>query len=211
MGCPPRVQRLAIAVALLAALSARTAAGRDAEDGDPVEGGHKGFKIEQIEMESSPTLGLMRVRAFTDTPAEATWAVLRDVQRWERALGLFSETELLESTPSRSRYRLHVSPPWPIRDFEAVVNVESPPGERLLLWTVEEGRIAGNFGKIRVQERPGGSRVIYESYGPPKNAFPPWMLRIGLRLILPSQLEDLHEAILEEMRSPAERAPADAR
>ena len=50
-------------------------------------------------------------------------------------------------------------------------------------------------GKVAVEEIPGGSRVIYEILSPAKKAFPPWVVRIGLYLVLPGVAQDFYERI----------------
>jgi len=98
-----------------------------------------------------------------------------------------------------ARYRFYVSPPWPMADFESVVSVKRAPGERLLIWRVEEGGLAGMFGRVLVKEATGGAEVVYDSYDSAKKSFPAWVVKIGLYIVLPGVLEDLTERIREQL------------
>jgi hypothetical protein len=157
----------------------------------------EGVRIEEVRNERTETLVATRIRIFTDAPAGKTWAVLQDMEEWDRFIKLFSHIAPLETEGTETQYLLSVSPPWPIGDFDSVIRVEKLPEERQILWKVEKAKLTGNHGILSVKEADGGSRIIYESYGPAKSAFPDWVMKIGINLVLPSVLKDFYREIRE--------------
>jgi len=158
----------------------------------------KGVRIEEVCKKKTESLATTRIQVFTDVPAARTWAVLHHPEEWHRFLKLFSRIAPLETEGTESRYLLSVSPPWPISNFESVIRVEKFPEERRILWKVERAEMTGSQGIISVKEADGGSRIIYESYGPARSAFPDWVTKIGINLVLPSVLQDLYHELLEQ-------------
>jgi len=49
-----------------------------------------------------------------------------------------------------------------------------------------------------VKEIAGGTRISYEMHSPVKKAFPPWVVRIGLYLVLPGIAKEFYERINEQ-------------
>jgi hypothetical protein len=158
----------------------------------------QGVRIEEIYNNRTETLAATRIQVFTDAPAGKTWAVLQDLEEWDRFMKLFSRIAPLETEGTETRYRLSVAPPWPIGDFDSVVWVEKLPEERQILWNVRRAELTVKHGIISVEEAYGGSRIIYESYGTAESAFPDWVMKIGINLILPSILKDLYQEIREQ-------------
>jgi hypothetical protein len=94
-----------------------------------------------------------------------------------------------------TRYRMSVSPPWPVPDFDSVVWIAKLPELHLILWRADKDDLTRSHGKIILEEVEGGSRVTYEIHSPAKRAFPPWVVRIGLYLVLPRMTEDFYDRI----------------
>jgi hypothetical protein len=157
----------------------------------------EGVRIEEVRNERTETLVATRIRIFTDAPPGKTWAVLQDLEEWDRFIKVFSHIAPLETEGTETRYLLSVSPPWPISDFDSVIRVKKLPEEKQIRWRVEREKLIGNHGIISVKEADGGSRIIYESCGPAKTAFPDWVMKIGVNLILPSLLKDFYREIRE--------------
>ena len=99
--------------------------------------------------------------------------------------------------------------PWPMADFDSVVLVRSSPQERQILWNVEEGGMAGMFGRILVLEASleQGSEVVYESFGSAGKRFPAWVVKLGLHIVLPGVLGQLSERLQAQFPGPAGEGP----
>jgi len=140
---------------------------------------------------------------------EQTWMVLDDLERWPEFFHLFSEIRPIETAPGLRRYRFSVRPPWPMADFDSVVLVRSSPQERQILWNVEEGGMAGMFGRILVLEASleQGSEVVYESFGSAGKRFPAWVVKIGLHIVLPGVLGQLSKRLQAQFPGPAGEGP----
>ena len=158
----------------------------------------KGFRIEQIEQKRTEAISWVRVQVVADTGVEETWAALRNVEAWAQYLRVFSQITPVARTRTMIRYRMAVTPPWPVRDFESLIWLAALPEQRLMIWRSDKDDLAQSHGRIEVKEIAGGTRVSYEIHSPVKRAFPPWVLRIGLRLVLPGIAKDFYAWIDEE-------------
>lgn len=140
---------------------------------------------------------------------EETWAVLDDLERWPEFFHLFTEIRPVEASEAFRRYRFSVRPPWPMADFESVVLVRSSSEERQILWNIEEGGMAGMFGRILVLgASPGqGSEIVYESFGSAGKRFPAWVVKIGLHIVLPGVLGQLSERLQALFPAPQIEGP----
>jgi hypothetical protein len=67
-----------------------------------------------------------------------------------------------------------------------------------MLWRSDKDDLARSHGRIEVEEIHGGTRVIYEMHSPAKRAFPPWVVRIGLYLVLPRIAHEFYDRIQEQ-------------
>ena len=50
----------------------------------------EGVRIEEVRNERTETLAATRIRVFTDAPPGRTWAVLQDLEEWDRFIKLFT-------------------------------------------------------------------------------------------------------------------------
>ncbi len=158
----------------------------------------KGFHIERIEQERTEAIAWLRVQVVADTGTEATWAALQNIEAWDQFLRIFSRITPVARTETMTRYRMAVSPPWPVRDFDSIIWMATLPEQRLILWMSDKDDLASSHGRIEVKEIPGGTRTIYEMHSPVKQAFPPWVVRIGLYLVLPGVAQDFYKMINEQ-------------
>ncbi|MGW8322447.1 MAG: hypothetical protein ACWGSD_12930 [Thermodesulfobacteriota bacterium] len=158
----------------------------------------KGFRVERIEQKRTEEIAWLRVQVVADTGTEATWAVLQNIEEWDQFLRIFSRITPVARTETMTRYRMSVSPPWPVRDFDSVIWMETLPEERLILWTSDKDDPTSSHGRVEVKEITGGTRVSYEMHSPAKQAFPQWVVRIGLYLVLPGVAKDFYERINEQ-------------
>ncbi len=94
-------------------------------------------------------------------------------------------------------------------DFESLVLVRSSPEERQILWNIEEGAMAGMFGRILVLEASlqQGSEIVYESFGSAGKRFPAWVVKIGLHMVLPGVLGQLSERLQALFPGPQAEGP----
>ncbi len=192
--------RLVYALLLLSLLhlSGGSASGRAkpgaAEQNRPV----KGIRIERIEQKRTEAIAWLRVQVLADTGPAETWSVLQDVEGWGRFLHIFSSVAPVETAGPLTLYRMAVSPPWPIHDFDSLIWIAKLPEYRLLLWRADKDDLAKSHGRIKVEGIPGGTRVSYEMHSPAKGAFPPWVVKIGLYLVLPRVAHDFYDRIREQ-------------
>ena len=186
-------------ICLVLAGSAR-AEDRLANGASPSERPGKGFRIENIDRDANASVAWIKIRVVSDAPVQETWEVVDDIDHWGQAMDLVSNTEILEKKGDVSRYKLFISPPWPMSDFYSIIQVRRTSKPHLFLYWVNEGFMQGSFGKISAGGVPGGSWIFFESFGSPKNRFPDWMVKIGVHLVLPSVLKDLYNRILEKIR-----------
>lgn len=193
-----RSRRTVPFVLLLAFLSGGTPEGHAGERPPLKESPPRGFRVERIEQQRTEAISWIRVEVVADTETEATWAVLQNVEEWERFLGFFSGVTPVERTETMTRYRLSVSPPWPIRDFITLIWMAKLPAERMMLWRSNREDLTASHGRLEVKQIPGGTRVIYEFHSPAKKAFPPWVVRIGLYLVLPGVVQDFYDRIQQQ-------------
>ena len=179
----------------LLALSGLPVIGYAAEESP--EGGipRKGFRVEQIEQKRTEAISWIRVQVVADTGVEETWAALRNIEAWDEYLRIFTQITPVARTKTMTRYQMAVSPPWPIRDFDSLIWLATLPEQRLMIWRADKDDLARSHGRIEVQEITGGTRVSYEIHSPLKKAFPLWVVRIGLRLVLPGIAKDFYEWI----------------
>ncbi len=179
-------------------LSGWTSSGR-AEPGTAGKGRPvKGFRIERIEQKRTETIAWLRVQVVADTGPEETWSALEDIEAWAQFLHIFSRITPVEKSGSLTLYRMAVSPPWPIHDFDSRIWIAKLPEYRLLFWRSDKDDLAKSHGRIEVYGIPGGTRVSYEMHSPAKRAFPPWVVRIGLYLVLPRIAHDFYNQIHEQ-------------
>ena len=158
----------------------------------------KGFRIELIEQKRTEVISWIRVQVVADTGIEETWAVLRNIEAWDEFLRIFSRITPVARTETMTRYRMAVSPPWPVRDFDSLIWMATLPEQRLIFWRADKDDLARSHGRIEAKEIPGGTRINYEILSPVKETFPPWVVRIGLYLILPGIAKDFYERINEQ-------------
>ena len=158
----------------------------------------KGFRIERIEQERTEAIAWLRVQVVADTGTEATWAALQNIEAWDQFLRIFSRITPVARTETMTRYRMAVSPPWPIPDFDSVIWMTTLPEGHLILWTSDKDDLASSHGRIEVEEIAGGTRVSYEMHSPLKQAFPAWVVRIGLHLVLPGVAQDFYKMINDQ-------------
>ena len=158
----------------------------------------EGFYVESIEQKRTETISWIRIQVVADTGPRETWAVLQNVQDWAEFLDIFSRVTPVESTDTMTRYWISVSAPWPVPDFDSLVWIATLPDLRVMLWRKDKDKLTRNHGKIAVTEIPGGSRVIYEIHSPAKRAFPPWVVRIGLYMVLPGVARDFYDRIQQQ-------------
>ena len=157
----------------------------------------RGIKIESIQRNVGDRVGWMLITIKSDTALNSTWTVISDVGEWYTFVKLFSGSEIVENTGESKLVRLIVSPPWPLNDFSSLVETREVRDAHVINWKVQEGHLKGNFGTISVEEVAGGSKILYESNGPMKNAFSNWAVRIGISIVLPGVLKDFHHRIQE--------------
>ena len=157
----------------------------------------KGFHVERIEQKRSDTIAWLRIQVLADTGSEETWAVLQNIEEWAVFLRIFSRITPVDRGRTMTRYRMSVSPPWPLRDFVSTIWIAELPDQRLMLWRSDRETLTKSHGRIEVKEIAGGTRVIYEFHSPAKKAFPPWVVRIGLYLVLPGIAQDFYDRISE--------------
>jgi len=167
---------------------------------ETAEGGipRKGFGVEHIEQKRTEAISWIRVQVAADTGTEETWAVLQNIEAWNEFLRIFSRITPVARTETMTRYRMAASPPWPIRDFDSLIWMATLPEQRLILWRADKDDLARSHGRIEVKEITGGTRVNYEIHSPTQSAFPPWIVQIGLRLVLPGIARDFYERISEQ-------------
>jgi hypothetical protein len=194
----PKSLSLLLAVSLLL-VSGSTEIGH-AEQGKsgkakPPQGG---FRVESVEQENTETISWLRIQVAADTGLGETWAVLQNIEEWAEFLDIFSRVTPVEKTETMTRYWFSVSAPWPVPDFDSVVWIATLPDQRVMLWRKHKERMTSSHGKIAVKEIPGGSRVIYEIHTPAEKAFPPWVVRIGLYLVLPGMARDFYDRIQQQ-------------
>jgi len=185
-------------------LAARTAVPR-VEAAERGPDAFHGIRVESFSRTVGDAYARMQVTVRSDTPVNSAWDILRNVDRWDAFMGLFPETDLIEATESYKRIRMVVSPPWPLKQFPCVVEARERPEARLIEWSVKEGKLKGNTGTIVVEGADGGSRIVYESVGPSRNAFPNWAVRIGVRVVLPGLLKDFYRQARGLAEEPGER------
>jgi hypothetical protein len=161
------------------------------EQGIPPEG----FRIEQIEQKRTDVIAWLRVQVVANTGPEQTWEVVQNMQAYPDFLEIFPEVRAVERAGTMTRYRLSVSPPWPVRNFHSLVWIAKLQEQRVILWRKEREGLSGSHGKIAVEAVQGGTRVIYEIQSPVESAFPPWVVRIGLYLVLPGVAQDFYDRI----------------
>jgi hypothetical protein len=196
LSCTKRFYPL-IVLSLLA-LSGWPASGHPEQETIQRDMPQKGFRVEQIEQERTEAIAWLRVEVVADTGTEATWAVLENIEEWDQFLRIFPKITPVARTETMTRYRMAVSPPWPVRDFDSIIWMATLPEQRLILWTSDKDDLASSHGRIEVKEIAGGTRISYEMHSPVKQAFPPWVVRIGLYLVLPGVAKDFYERINEQ-------------
>ena len=182
----------------LIALSGWPASGYPEQE--TAEGGipPKGFHVERIEQKRTEVIAWLRIQVVANTDTEATWAALENIEEWDQFLRIFSRITPVARTETMTRYRMAVSPPWPVRDFDSLIWMAPLPEQRLMFWRADKDDLARSHGRIEVKEIPGGTRISYEIHSPVKEAFPPWVVRIGLYLVLPGIAKDFYERINEQ-------------
>ena len=182
----------------LVALSGWPASGHPEQETIEGDMPQKGFRVEHIEQRRTEAIAWLRVQVVADTGTEATWAVLENIEEWDQFLRIFPRITPVARTETMTRYRIAVSPPWPVRDFDSLLWMATLPEQRLILWTSNKDDLASSHGRIEVKEIPGGTRINYEIHSPVEDTFPPWVVRIGLYLILPGMAQDFYERINEQ-------------
>jgi hypothetical protein len=85
-----------------------------------------------------------------------------------------------------------------MRDFDSLIWMATLPEQRLIFWRADKDDLARSHGRIEVKEIAGGTRVNYEIHSPVEKAFPPWVVRIGLGLVLPGIAKDFYKRINEQ-------------
>jgi len=193
----PRYLSLLLAVSLLV-VSGSTEIGHAEKGKTGKAKPPEGFRVESVEQVNTETISWLRIQVVADTGPRETWAVLQNVQEWAEFLDIFSRVTPVERTDTMTRYCLSVSAPWPVPDFDSVVWIATLPDLRVMLWRKDKEKLTSSHGKIAVMEIPGGSRVIYEIHTPARKAFPPWVVRIGLYLVLPGVARDFYDRIQQQ-------------
>jgi hypothetical protein len=194
-----RTRRLNVLLVLsLLALHGWTVRGHAKQEKTQRAGHGKDFHIEEIQQKRTEAIAWLRVAVVARTGLEETWDVLQDIEAWDRFLRLFPRVTAIERTETMTRYRMLVSPPWPLRDFESFIWMAKLPEGHLIFWRSNKDDLRGSHGRIEVEETPGGTRVSYEIHSPVKTAFPKWVVRIGLHLVLPGMAQDFYERIVEQ-------------
>ncbi len=179
----------------LFALSGWTARGQAKQDAPGKGEASTGFHIERIEQKRTEEISWLRIQVVADTNMKETWAVLQDVETWDQFLRIFSGVTILKRAGALTQYRLAVSPPWPVRDFDSVIWMAKLPEQGLMIWRSDKDNLAGSHGRLEVEGIPGGTRVSYEMHSPLKGSFPKWVVRIGLYIVLPGMAQDFYERI----------------
>jgi hypothetical protein len=156
-----------------------------------------GFRVEEIEQKRTDRISWLRVQVAADTGVAETWTALQAVEEWGKFLRIFSDVAVLERWGAMTRYRFSVSPPWPIGNFDSLIWISVLPEQRLMLWRSNRDDLTRSHGRIEVREMPEGTgtRVSYEMHSPAQGAFPPWVVRIGLYLVLPGVAQDFLDRI----------------
>ncbi len=163
-----------------------------------VEKPKKGIRINHVDRDADASVAWLKIRVLSDTAIEETWEVVQTLENWDQAMDLISRVETLGEDNGEIRYKLYVSPPWPLGNFDSIVRITRTGKPRMFLYRVEQGFMQGSFGKISAGETPdGGSWIFFENYGAPSARFPDWMVKIGIHLVVPSVLKDIHKRILE--------------
>ncbi len=155
----------------------------------------RGYRVDKIEQRKTEAISWLRVEVVADTGPEEAWEALSDIEGWARHLRIFTRITPVAKTETMTRYSMSVSPPWPIRDFESVIWLAVLPNQRLMIWRSDKDDLLKSHGRIEVKEIRGGTRVSYEMHSPAKSFYPPWMIRIGLYLILPGIAQDFYTLI----------------
>ncbi len=158
----------------------------------------KGFRVERIEQKRTEVIAWLRIQVVADTGTEETWAALRNIEEWPEFLRIFSQVTPVARTETMTRYRMSVSPPWPIRDFDSIIGMATLPEQRLIFWRSDKDDLTSSHGRIEVKKIAGGTRISYEMHSPVKEAFPPWVVRIGLYLVLPGMAKDFYNRINDQ-------------
>jgi hypothetical protein len=153
------------------------------------------YRIEEIEQKRTDVISWLRVQVVADAGVKETWAVLQAVEEWDKFLRIFPRVAVLERSETMTRYRFSVSPPWPVGKFDSLIWMAALPEQRLMLWRSHRDDLTKGHGRIEVRETPEGTRVSYEMHSPAKGAFPPWVVRIGLYLVLPGVAQDFLDRI----------------
>jgi len=161
----------------------------------------KGISIQQVDRDTDGKIAWIKIRMLSDTPVKETWVVVGDVDQWARCISLIPRIEPMKSRGADSMYRIYGSPPWPFPDVESVVRVRKSSASCHLSYWIEEGFMEGTYGNISVSREASGCWLIYDNYGPHKIRFPGWMVKIGVYIVLPSILKDLHAQILEVVQA----------
>jgi len=165
----------------------------------------KGIRVEHVDRDASETAAWIRIRVLSDTPPQETWNVIRNIRQWDRFMDLYEEVEVLDPDGPMERYRLSISPPWPISRAESLVRVMKRPADRAMDYWVEAGLMQGTYGRISVSDADGkASRILFENTGSPDRRFPDWMVKISVYLVVPSVLREIREQILLQMERPEE-------
>ena len=158
----------------------------------------KSFHIEGIEQVRTERISWLQVQVLADAGVAETWSVLQDMKAYPEFLRIFTGVTAVDRTEAMTRYRMSVSPPWPMRNFDSLVWVAKLPELRLILWRSDKDDLTSSHGKIALEEVKEGSRVTYEIHSPAKKAFPPWVVRIGLYLVLPRMAQDFYDRIQQQ-------------
>jgi len=167
--------------------------------------GREGMQVHSVDRDADSSHAWIRIHVLCDTPAGETWEVIRGIEDWDEVMDLISRVEVLEENPRETRYKLRISPPWPLSDYFSIVRVREAAEGTELDYRVEEGFLFETFGKIAVGEDQAGSWIRFENLGSPQRRFPDWMVRLGIRLVVPSVLKDIRGRIMKNIRVREER------
>ena len=187
-----------LVVLSLLALSGWAASGR--AEPETTKGGSplKGFHVERIEQKRTEAIAWLHIQVVANAGTEETWAALQNIEEWAEFLRIFSQITPVARTETMTRYRMSVSPPWPLRDFDSLIWMATLPEQHLMLWRSDKDDLARSHGRIEVKKIAGGTRVSYEFHSPVERAFPPWVVRIGLYLVLPGIAQDFYDRIKQQ-------------
>jgi hypothetical protein len=180
---------------------------REAQTAQTEQGRRKGIHIDRVDRSGDEKLSWIRILVHSDTPIKETWSILQDVEHWDRITKLFTRIDLLEAGDHENRYKLHVSPPWPLANYYSIMRVRLGREANRFEYWIDEGYMYGTFGAVSGGQDGEGCWLLFENFGSPERRFPDWMTKISVYLAMPSVLKDVRNRALEVAKEHGQRKP----